>query len=98
MWARLSRFAGLPPQRLDATVEQFQSELLPALEEQDGYAGVVLAVDRIGGRAAAMTFWESQEDMRASDAAADRVRDQAAAPAEAPREPIVDRYEVVLRR
>jgi len=98
MWARLSRFAGLPPQRLDRTVEEFERDLLPALEQQPGYSGVVVGIDRTAGRAAVFTFWEEEDQLRASDALADRARDQAAATADAPREPIVDRYEIVIRK
>jgi hypothetical protein len=31
MHARLSRFAGLPPERIDATIEEFREQQLPEL-------------------------------------------------------------------
>jgi hypothetical protein len=37
MHARLSRFAGLDPERIDATVRQFEEEPVPRLERQSGF-------------------------------------------------------------
>jgi heme-degrading monooxygenase HmoA len=98
MNARLSRWAGLPPERLDQTVRQFEEDHLPKLEQQPGYSGVLVMLDRNAGRAAAMTFWETDADMRASDKLADEARSAAEASFQTVREPIVDRYEVVLRK
>ena len=98
MYARLSRFAGLPTERIDQTVREFEQQELPNLEQQQGFEGVVVMVDRGEGKAAAMTFWESLDDLRASDRIADRAREAAVATAQPSREPIIDRYEVVLRR
>lgn len=98
MYARLSRFAGLPPERIEETIKEFQEQALPGIEQQKGFAGFVLGVDWNGGRAAAVSFWETREDLEASDRLAAQARDQAAATAEAPREPIVDNYEVVIKK
>jgi heme-degrading monooxygenase HmoA len=98
MNARLSRWAGLPPERLDQTVRQFEEDHLPAIESQQGYSGVVVMLDRTSGRAAAITFWETEADMPASDQLAEQARAAVEATAQAEREPIVDRYEVVLRK
>jgi hypothetical protein len=38
MHARLSRFAGLDPERIDETVRQFEEEALGDLEQQPGFA------------------------------------------------------------
>ncbi len=98
MYARLSRFAGLPPERLEETIREFQEEQLPAIEAQGGFEGFFLGVDYSGGRAAAISFWESKEALDASGRLAAQARDQAAETAQAPREPIVDQYEVVIRK
>jgi heme-degrading monooxygenase HmoA len=98
MHARLSRFAGLPPERLDQTVDEFRERQLPELERQPGYRGVVVMLNRGTGQAAALSFWETEADLRASDTLADRAREAAVATAQPAREPVVDRYEVVLRR
>jgi heme-degrading monooxygenase HmoA len=98
MYARLSRFAGLPPERIEETVREFEQDYLPALEQAPGFSGLFVGVDRNAGKAAAVSFWESREALEASDRAADRARGAAIDRAEPTREPIVDRYEVVLQR
>jgi heme-degrading monooxygenase HmoA len=98
MYARLSRFAGLPPERIEETVREFEQDYLPALEGAPGYQGIMVGVDRNSGKAAAVTFWESREALDASDRAAEQAREAALVRAEPAREPIVDRYEVVLQR
>ena len=98
MYARLSRFAGLPPERLEETIREFQEKQLPAIEAQSGFAGFFLGVDYGGGRAAAISLWESKDALEASDRVAAQARDQAAETAQAPGEPIVDQYEVVIRK
>jgi heme-degrading monooxygenase HmoA len=98
MHARLSRFAGLPPERIDQTIGEFEAAELPNLEQQPGYQGVMVLLDRKGGKAAAISFWETEEDLRRSEKVADRARETAVATAQPSREPVVDRYEVVLRK
>src|SRR5688500_8334892 len=102
MWARLSRYAGLPPERLEDTVRQFESEQLPLIEQQPGFEGAVVAVDRTAGKAAAITYGDCQESLGASDelaAQARAVAEETAGVANEPsREPIVDHYEVVIRK
>lgn len=98
MYARLSRFAGLPPERIEETVREFEEDYLPALEEAPGFRGIMVGVDWSSGRAAAVTFWETREDLDASDKAAAAARDAAIERAEPVRDPIVDRYEVMLQR
>ena len=71
----MSRFAGLPPERIGATIEEFRDEQLPELERQAGSKGV-----------------------RASERVAARAREAAVESAQPAREPVVDRYEVVLQR
>jgi heme-degrading monooxygenase HmoA len=98
MWARLSRFAGLPPERIDQAIHEFRDEQLPAFEQLPGFEGVAVMVDRNAGKAAAITYWASREALKESDRLADRARDQAIRSAQPAREPIVDRYEVVFER
>jgi heme-degrading monooxygenase HmoA len=98
MWARLSRFAGLPPERIDQAIREFQEQQLPTFEQLPGFEGVAVMVDRSAGKAAAITYWASREALKQSDKLADRARDQAVQTAQPERDPIVDRYEVVLER
>jgi hypothetical protein len=98
MHARLSRFAGLDPERIDATVRQFEEEALPRLEQQPGFRGITVGVNYQGGQAVAIALWETEADMRRSEKLAAEAREQAVATAAPSRTPIVDQYEVVIHR
>jgi heme-degrading monooxygenase HmoA len=98
MHARLSRWAGLPPERLDETIREFEQQSLPVLEQQSGFGGVVVMVDRGAGKAAAVTYWETADDLRTTEKLAEEMRARAEATAQARREPIVDHYEVVFKK
>jgi heme-degrading monooxygenase HmoA len=96
MYARMSRFAGLPPERIDETIREFREGQLSVLEQQPGYQGVLVGLDRAEGKAIAITFWESSDNVRATDRLADEARQAALDAVKPSREPIVDRYEVVF--
>ena len=98
MHVRLSRFAGLPPERIEDTVRQFKGESLQALEQQPGFRGITVGVNPKTGKALAVTLWETEGDMRQSEKVADEARAQAVSTAKPEREPIVDDYEVVVSR
>ncbi len=100
MHARVTTFPGLAPERIKATLEEFKEKHLPGLEQQPGYRGVWAGVDYTGGRAIAVTYWDSIEALRASDALANEVRAAAVTRAgvDRNRPPITDRYEVVLQK
>jgi heme-degrading monooxygenase HmoA len=98
MHARLSRFGGLDPERVDETVDQFEQQALPGLEQQAGFRGITAGVNRATGQAFTVTLWESEADMKASEDVAAAARDQAVETARPGREPIVDHYEVVVHR
>ena len=44
MHARMSRIAGLPPERIDEARQYFEQAELPALQKQQGYQGVIVMV------------------------------------------------------
>jgi heme-degrading monooxygenase HmoA len=94
----MSRFAGLPPERIEQTIREFEEGQLQALSQQPGYKGVLIGIDRAEGKSVAITFWETSENLRASDRLADQARQQALDAVKPSREPIVDRYEVVMQR
>jgi heme-degrading monooxygenase HmoA len=98
MHARLSRWAGLPPERLHQTVEEFEQQSLPVLEQQDGFEGVMVMIDEASGKAAAVTFWSSMDALRATEKMAEEMRSKAETTAQAEREPVVDHYEVMMER
>src|SRR5205807_5817674 len=100
MYARVTTFPGLAPERINATLEEFREKHLPLLEQQPGYRGVWCGVDYTGGRAIAVTYWESLESLHGSDPVANEVRAAAVTRAGVDRDrpPITDRYEVVLEK
>jgi heme-degrading monooxygenase HmoA len=98
MHARLSRFAGLDPERIEETTRQFEDETLDALAQQPGFRGITVGVNRRSGKAVALTLWETEADMRQSEKLADAAREQAVATAKPERDPIVDDYEVIVSR
>ena len=100
MYARVTTFPGLAPERIKATLEEFKEQHLPRFEQQPGYRGVWAGVDFVGGRAIAVTYWESVEALHASDELADEIRAAAVTRAgvDRNRPPITDNYEVVLEK
>ncbi len=100
MYARVTTFPGLAPERIKATLEHFREEHLPKFEAAPGYRGMWAGVDDIGGRAIAVTYWDSMESLRATDALAEDVRAVAVMKAGLDRErrPVTERYEIVLTR
>jgi heme-degrading monooxygenase HmoA len=97
MYARMSRFAGLPPEQIDPTLEGFETEQLPQLEQQPGYKGVLVMADRGQGKAVAITFWETDDDLKASERVAGDARHAAMQAAGPVRDPVVERHEVLLQ-
>jgi heme-degrading monooxygenase HmoA len=93
---RLSRVADLAPAALEAMIETFEG-YVDELAKHPGFQGYVVAADRENGKVMAMSLWESQEALRASDHAAEEAREGRLAIAGA-HDPIVDRYRIMLER
>lgn len=100
MYARVTTFPGLAPERIKATLAEFQEKFLPEIEKQPGYKGIWAGVDFVGGRAIAVTYWESEEALRASAHVTEQARAAAVTQAGVDRErpTIVDQYEIVLQK
>jgi heme-degrading monooxygenase HmoA len=94
MHARVTRLEG-SAERLDEMTDQFEERTVPVLKGLDGYKGYVLLADRGSGAAMAVTYWESQEALHASDDAVAKERERAAETTEAAAGPTVEHYEVV---
>ena len=77
MYARTGSVT-VPPEGVD-TAAQTMRDLLPLYHDLPGYRGFTILVDREGGRVMGISYWETLEDMRASDevalAARQRVSD-----------------------
>jgi heme-degrading monooxygenase HmoA len=81
MWVRISTLQGSPNQS-DEDVEQLlkvlRESVLPTARQMEGYKGVLSLGDRTSGKGVTLTFWETEETMRASEDAANKLRQQAA--------------------
>jgi heme-degrading monooxygenase HmoA len=95
VFARVSTFQGAPDQTAEG-IRVAREQILPAARLQDGFRGIYLLFDRESGKSLSVTLWETEEDMRASEEAARRARDESAA---ATGETVlgVERYEVALQ-
>lgn len=100
MYVRVTTFPGLAPERIKATLENFKEEHLPKFERAPGFRGMWAGVDYTGGRAVAVTYWESSAALHATDELAAEIRAAAVSRAgvDRNRPPITDAYEVVLHR
>ncbi len=95
MHARVSIFEGGNPDQIDEMLRQVREQVLPSAKQMDGFKGLIALGDRQSGKTLGITFWESEEAMRASEEAANQLRQESA---EALGEQIagVERYEVGL--
>ena len=96
MFARISTFQGSPDQTTEG-IRLARERILPVARLQDGFKGLYLMFDQESGRSLAISLWETEEDMRASEEAAGRVKSQSASEAG---ETItgVERYEILLQQ
>jgi heme-degrading monooxygenase HmoA len=95
MFARVSTFQG-PPDQTAEGIRVAREQILPAARLQPGFVGICLLYDPDEGRSLAITLWETEEDMRASEEAALRARTESA---EVSGDVIlgVERYKVALQ-
>ena len=82
--------------KIDDAVRQLEQEQLPKFREQDGYKGFTVLADRATGMVVGITFWESEEALRASEELASQARGQASETGEAGGEPDVAQLEVLI--
>jgi heme-degrading monooxygenase HmoA len=95
MWVRVTKFEGGSAEQFDEGLRQIEENVLPPLREMPGFERVISlsTADRSAGLT--LTFWESEQALRESEEAANRLRGEAA---EAGGDTIagVERYEVVM--
>jgi heme-degrading monooxygenase HmoA len=66
------------PAPIDQMLRQVREEVLPRAKQVDGFKGMIALGDRHSGKTLGITFWESEEAMRASEEAANRLREESA--------------------
>lgn len=93
MHARLTRYEGAPPDAIEETLENKKRVLPTEFGQTEGMTGAVFLLDRQSGTVVVISLWDSEEDMRASEDEATRVREEVTGPGESAS---VERFEVAL--
>ncbi|MEP6660549.1 MAG: hypothetical protein ABJD24_11595 [Acidimicrobiales bacterium] len=75
MHVRVSTITGATD--IDGGVRFLRDKVVPDLQQQRGFRGLTASGDRARGTVAVLTLWETEEDMRASESAAAKVRQDA---------------------
>jgi hypothetical protein len=99
MYARVSYYAE-PPEQIDATVINWRNNVRPGVRRQMKELGLkdhgaMVLVDRGSGQSLSISFWETEDEMRASEEQAARSRGEIA-DAGGGNITGVERYEVVI--
>ena len=94
MHARMTTMEG-SSERLDEGLREIKEDVLPQLQQQDGFRGFVVFDNRQNGKLVGFSLWESEQAMQVSEEVGDRTRRQSA---ETMSDTIagVERYEVAL--
>lgn len=95
MHARLTTIQ-MDPDRVDQAISQLEEEDLPTFEKIDGYRGFTAFVDRPSGRVLGVSYWDSKEQMQASEDEVRDARQRAAETGGSTSEPAIERFEVAL--
>jgi heme-degrading monooxygenase HmoA len=74
MHARLTTVEEVPPHKMDDAARHLQEQVLPQLQQLDGFEGFIAVRDRENGRLRGLALWESEDALRATDEAAARIR------------------------
>jgi heme-degrading monooxygenase HmoA len=83
------------PDRVDAAVTTVR-ERIPQYREQNGYKGFTVLADRSSGKVIGISYWETQDDLEASDELGRQAREAAAETGQAQSEPARETWEVLL--
>ncbi len=94
MFARMSTLEG-PPDQMDEGLRYVREQVLPLMQQQDGFKGFIALGDRQSGKLIGVSLWESEQAMHASEEAGDRTRSDSAQAVSATVAG-VERYEVGL--
>jgi hypothetical protein len=77
MYARVTTLEG-PPERVDDGTRHVREQVLPQLQQMDGFKGFIALSDRQSGKLLGVALWESEEALRATEEAVAGVRSGAA--------------------
>jgi len=94
MYARVSEIMS-PVDQIDQGIAGFRNQVVPTIEDTEGFVRAYLLVDRSSGKTLSITVWENEEAMRASEESAAQLRASVTGEMGAT-STSVDRYEVVV--
>ncbi len=77
MYVRLNTIEG-SLDRMDDFTTHIQEQTLPQLRQMDGFKGFVALGDRRSGKLLGVSFWESEEALRATEQPVSSMRSEAA--------------------
>jgi heme-degrading monooxygenase HmoA len=66
MYARLTKL-DFKPDRIEEGIELFRNSVVPAAKSQKGLVAIYLLTDIPKGKAAALTFWRTEQDCVANE-------------------------------
>jgi heme-degrading monooxygenase HmoA len=93
MNVRATRIPVSPATAATADTTSYET-MVTAMREVDGFLGAMLLIDRATGSNLGLTFWASEDALRASEEVADSYRKDGAAAIGATGAPTVERFEV----
>jgi hypothetical protein len=77
MYARVTTLEG-STDRMDEGLRVLREHALPQLQQQDGFKGYLALGDHHSGELIGISFWESEQAMRAAEDVGDRMRSETA--------------------
>jgi heme-degrading monooxygenase HmoA len=95
MHARLTRLTS-PTDKIEDGIALINSQVIPTAKGLEGFAGAYFLGDRETGTLLSIVLWDTEEHMRRSEEAAERLRDDAAAQTQGTIES-VERFEVLAQ-
>jgi heme-degrading monooxygenase HmoA len=94
VFARVSTIQGAP-EAAEQGIRTIREQVLPAAKGMQGFRGMLALIDRSTGKSVGVTLWASEDEMRASEEAANRLR-ASSAQTGGGQIVSVERYEVAL--
>lgn len=86
----------LSPDRIDDAVAALENEQLPRYRETSGYKGFTVLANRSTGKVIGVSFWESEDDLRASEQLGSEARQTAKDAGGGQDDPVREDWEVLL--
>lgn len=86
----------MQPEKADDAIAGLEQNDVPTFKQLAGFKGFTLLVDRESGKGIGISFWESEQAMKASEEAVKGSRARAAESGGASAEPQVERFEVAI--